>query len=79
MFSSEVSRLLAEVIGSWQVIVAAVAVILFISIVNKVARPGVQRSSKPKVVKAKKEAPIKEEKVDDSELHLEEPDDEEMV
>jgi hypothetical protein len=79
MFSSEVSSLITEVIGSWQVIAVAVVVILFISIVNKVARPGVQRSSRPKVVKAKKAAPVKEEKVDDSELHLEEGEDEEMV
>jgi len=57
MFSSEVRRMLVQVISSWQVIAVTVVLIIYISVVNYVARiykRGSRRSSVPIVPKEKK-------------------------
>jgi hypothetical protein len=77
MFSSEVRRLLVQVITSWQVIAVTVVLVIYIFIVNYVARiynrnsriRNSRRSFIPKVKKEKSEPPIHSE-ID--ELDLEE-------
>ena len=62
MFNAEIREMLAEVIRSWQVIVVTVVILIYISIVRKVARLDIsaRRRSEPKKRKPKKE------KVEDS-------------
>jgi hypothetical protein len=77
MFNSEVRSILAEVIGSWQVIAVTIVIVIFLILINNVTRFRMRRPSQPKVVKVKNEATKKasskkEEKTDDSELGLEE-------
>jgi len=61
MFSKELSELIVNVIMSWQVIVITIALVLYICLVNYVARsyrrPRSVSKSKPKKVKP---APPKE-------------------
>ena len=76
MFTAEIRNLLVQVISSWQVIAVTVVLVIFISLVNYVAklnRDGSQRrhflpKSKPGK-KAKQEAPAHSES---DELDLEE-------
>ncbi|MDR0495328.1 MAG: hypothetical protein LBG95_06860 [Treponema sp.] len=71
MFSKEFSELLLQVVTSWQVIAITVALVLYIYLVNYVARsyhrPHSVSKSKPKKVKPEKK---KEEEViiDDDEI-----------
>jgi len=66
MFSEELKSLLFQVVKSWQVIAVAIAVILYISLVNYAARahhkPAFVSKIKPKKKekKEKKEKPKKE-------------------
>ena len=61
MFNSEVRSLLIQVISSWQVIVATVAVVLFIALVNNVARIYRRRPERtPRMSKPKAKAKAKE-------------------
>ena len=56
MFSDEVKKMLVEVITSWQVIAVTVALVIYISIVNSVARLNRRRTQIPPVPKEKKKA-----------------------
>jgi len=66
MFSGEIRRMLVQVITSWQVIAVTVVLVIYISVVNYVARiynPGSRGSHIPLLPKAKKkkgksEAPV---------------------
>jgi hypothetical protein len=55
MFSSEVKKLLIEVISSWQILAVTIVLIIYMSIVNYVARIHHRRSRKQTMPKAKKE------------------------
>jgi len=75
MFSSEIKRLLIQVISSWQVIAVTVVLVIYISIVNYVARirsRSPRRSSTPLVPKDKKQNPEKPVHSDNDDLGLEE-------
>jgi flagellar biosynthesis/type III secretory pathway M-ring protein FliF/YscJ len=78
MFSEEMISIFAEVLTTWQVIVAAVVVLLYIFLVNYVSRLSRRPSfsMRPgKVKKKKKEAPAAAEdleKTENDELGLEE-------
>ncbi|MDR1287658.1 MAG: hypothetical protein LBK08_08635 [Treponema sp.] len=54
MFSREMLLIFAEVLTSWQVILAAVIVLLYISLVNYVARLSRRSSFSMRMGKAKK-------------------------
>ena len=74
MFSEEMKSVLVQVITSWQVIITTLVILIFIAIINRAARSHYLRKTPPpevKPTKGKKEE-AKEDKVDDSELHLEE-------
>ena len=62
MFSSEIKQLLIQVISSWQVIAVTVVLIIYISIVNYVARirrnPRRSSASMPKDKKKKSDKPV---------------------
>ena len=77
MFSSEVRQLLAEVISSWQVLTVTVVLIIYMFLVNYVAR--VNRSSPRRMspAKAKRAAPAAPAPSESDELDLEEADSEE--
>jgi hypothetical protein len=76
MFSTELNELIIAVITSWQVIVVTIGIVIYIAIVNSVARlyhstrPKEPKSSKPK--KTKKAEEPAEEKIGTDELGLEE-------
>ena len=57
MFSNELKELLPQVIRSWQVIAVTIAIVLYICLVNYVARthhrPNFVSKTKPKKAKAK--------------------------
>ena len=73
MFSEEIRALLLQVITSWQVLAVTVFLLIYISIVNYVARIYYRRSRKPpKPKKVKQEAPEMMAPSDDDELGLEE-------
>jgi len=77
MFSEEIKRLLAEVITSWQVLAVTVVIIIYIFLVNYVARTYYRprRFSMPKRKKRKSSdaaAPVPEAVSGDDELGLEE-------
>jgi uncharacterized membrane protein YqiK len=48
MFNDEVKKLLIQVVSSWQVIVVTVILVIYISIVNSVART--YRGSRPRQI-----------------------------
>jgi hypothetical protein len=64
MFSGEVRKLLIQVISSWQVIAVTIVLIIYVSIVNYVARIHRRNSSRsgmpliPKEKKKKADKPI---------------------
>ena len=78
MFSEEIKRLLVQVITSWQVLAVTVVIIIYIFLVNFVARTyhRPRRLSMPRIKKRKtSEAPASsapEAASDDDELGLEE-------
>jgi hypothetical protein len=78
MFSNDLKRFLIEILTSWQVIVAAVAVTLYILLVSYVTRfkPSGKAKTppKPKVKreKKKKEKPKEEEEAENEDEILEE-------
>jgi len=75
MFSSEIKNLLIQVISSWQVIAVTVVLVIYISIVNYVARirsRNPRRSSTPSIPKDKKKKPEKQVHSDTDDLGLEE-------
>ena len=61
MFNAEVREMLAEVIRSWQVIAVTIVILIYISIVRKVARIHTGDVSRP----APKKPKVKKEKVED--------------
>ena len=76
MFSAEVRKLLLEVISSWQVITVTLILILYVFIVNSVARLYSRRSRhsffpKPIPSSSKAESPLADEG-ESEELDLEE-------
>ena len=75
MANNGLRELIIQVISSWQVIVAAVAVLVYIVLVNYVSSNRYHKRSSPmrlpKPKKAKAQAPTPEETADDSELGLE--------
>ena len=78
MFNAEIRRLLAQVITSWQVLVVSGVIVVYIFLVNYVAKAYHRRPRRPPASKkAKPEkplAPAKSPKSDDDELGLEEAD-----
>ena len=77
MFNEEVRSLLAQVISSWQVLAVTVVLIIYIFLVNYVARthrPGSRRISMPKIKRKKAtkaaETVVPEAAADDEELGL---------
>jgi hypothetical protein len=78
MFSKEMISILVEVLTTWQVIAAAIAALLYISLVNYVSRLSHRPSfsMRPGKVKKKKEAPAAAaagpEETENDELGLEE-------
>jgi len=74
MFSSEIRKLLIQVISSWQVIAVTIVLIIYVSIVNYVARTrsrNPRRSNTP-IPKDKKKKPEKSDHSDTDDLGLEE-------
>ena len=85
MFSPEIRKLLAEVISSWQVWAVAAVIVLYIFLVNFVARvyhrPRSQGSRKPFLPKPKSKPEIPETPsapTDDSDSEEPEPDEDEL-
>ena len=83
MFSDEIKKLLVQVITSWQVLVVTVVLILYVFVVNYVARlyhHRPQRSGRPPQPKAAPQAQETQasavEPSDSDELDLEEKDEE---
>jgi len=76
MFSEEVRGLLAQVITSWQVLAVTVVLIIYVFLVNYVARTHSRRRfSMPKIKKkksSKTQVPAPEAASEDDELGLEE-------
>ena len=70
MFSSEIRRMLAEVITSWQVLAVTVVLVIYIFLVNSVARIYKRRRA-PFMPKIKKNA-ASQEASDSEDLELEE-------
>ena len=74
MFSNEIKKLLIQVISSWQVIAVTIVLIIYVSIVNYVARinrRSSRRSNTP-IPKDKKKKPEKPIHSDTDDLGLEE-------
>ena len=55
MFSDELKRLLVQVITSWQVLAVTVILVLYVFLINYVARIHHRRPSQPRMPKAKPE------------------------
>jgi hypothetical protein len=61
LFSKELTGLIVDVLTSWQVIAAALGVVIYIAVLNNAARLyRVGRPKLPKGKKSKKEKPEKE-------------------
>jgi len=78
MFNAEIRKLLIEVISSWQVLTVTIILIIYVFIVNNVARiyHNPRRREKPFIPKAKPEtteAPAGSAEQDELELEEEEP------
>jgi hypothetical protein len=71
VFSEELKQFLVQILGSWQVITAAVIVLLYVTLVSYVAkfrRGKVKLASKPKTPKPPKKKPeVSKEDEDDEE------------
>jgi hypothetical protein len=72
MFSDEVKKLFFQVITSWQVIVVTVVLVIYISIVNSVARLNRRRPRKIARMPKKKPEASAAPSGDDDDLGLEE-------
>ena len=73
MFNSEVRGLLVEVVSSWQVLAATVVLVIYIFLINRVAKPPPRRPPKPpRAKKVKQEAADVPIVTEDEDLGLEE-------
>jgi len=54
MFGSEIRQMLIQVISSWQVLAVTVVLVIYISIVNYVARLQYRSSSRPSIRRPKR-------------------------
>ena len=68
MFSNEVKNLLVQVVSSWQVLAVTVVLVIYISLVNYVARLYNRRSRPSAVPKMKKIKPKKAKEPDDQDV-----------
>jgi len=70
MFSNEIRKLLIEVLGSWQVLAVTVVLVIYISLVNYVARIYNSNSRKTLIprIKSKKAKALPHSETDELEL-----------